>query len=250
VFYYDKDHTYYINGKRIKYSVSTVIKEFEPKFDSDGIATKFAKKHKLDKNKVLEDWDYKRDYASLKGNCLHKFIERYLDRAFVPLDKDKIEYFFRNEPSKKDVFYQEIADTVVHIKEFGDLWKTNYVSVKSEFVIGDEEYGVSGTIDNLSYNFINESLVIFDYKTNKNVTRVNKFFKRFKLPLEHLDHTLFNKYSLQLNAYKYILEKNTPFKIKRMILIWFNLDGYEEMEIPDMQNEVKIMFDYSKRFLQ
>ena len=111
-------------------------------------------------------------------------------------------------------------------------------------MVGDEESGICGTIDNLSYNKKTKELVIFDYKTNKEIKKKNPRDQTFLKPINYLSHCEYIKYSLQLNLYQYIIEKNSPFKVPKSYIVWVaNKQNYELMETLRLQKESEMLIE-------
>ena len=125
---------------------------------------------------------------------------------------------------------------------FYNWWKEDHILLKSEFVIGDSSSKVCGTIDNLSLNTKTNELVIFDYKTNKEIKRKNARNECLLDCLSHLQSCEYSKYSLQLSLYSYIIEKISSFKISDSYIVWVSGDnGYELIKSMDLKNEAKLV---------
>lgn len=235
--YYDEPHHYFINGVQMT-SATTLIGKFKNKFDSDGQAEKYANKHGLIKEEVLAEWDHKRDYSTIKGSAVHNYAENMLNNKVFPYDdsiarnrfgEDIVRPAYDKCTSLFDKFYQDS--------------RTNLVPLKSEFVIGDEELGICGMIDQLYWNKKSQKIEIWDWKTNKAINMKSVFRNKFKSPISHLDECEFNTYSLQLSLYKYIIEKNTNLKIGDVYFVWLfeGNDNYQVFKCQDMHKEIESM---------
>jgi len=86
----------------------------------------------------------------------------------------------------------------------------------------------------LFWNVKYKVLQLYDWKTNKDFT--------FEMKSRHLLGDLFmledcdlELYSLQLDLYKYIIEKNTGIKLGQSYLVWFshNNDSYQLIKTKD-----------------
>jgi ATP-dependent exoDNAse (exonuclease V) beta subunit len=169
------------------------------------------------------------------------------------LDRDSINLFFDKRKTFKfdnsvDLYYKEIAILIKNFINFYNWWKEEHILIKPEFVVGDKESGICGSIDNLSYNFITKELVIFDYKTNKEIKRKNPRKETLLKELKHLPQCEFSKYSLQLSLYSTIIEKVTTFKIPKSYIVWVNGEtNYELIECLDLKKESKIILDLHKK---
>jgi len=240
-----KSHKYLYKSEPFKYSVSQVIKKFEPEVDFDTIAGHIANREGFLKEDILSKWDYMREYASLKGSMIHTLAEKMLYKEIGYIEQSVVIDFFKQqqitniEKNVKD-FYLAVAQDISKLSKYFKSWKDDYFILRTEFVIGDIEHLIGGTIDNLAVNK-NNNLAIFDYKTNKKITKQNNYKQFFAPPLNHLSVCEYNKYCLQVNFYKYILEKYTPFFVEDMFIIWFNDDNKENVEVievPAMQDEI------------
>ena len=121
---------------------------------------------------------------------------------------------------------------IINFLNFYKWYDENYYFLKSEFVVGDEESGICGTIDNLSFHKKEKTLAIIDYKTNKNIRKEGFKGQKMLNDLSHLDDCELVKYSLQLHIYKYILEKHTEFEVSNLHIIWFPEDKEYEIINP------------------
>ena len=134
---------------------------------------------------------------------------------------------------------------------FNKFYEESYgklVPMKSEIIVGDDELGICGMVDQLFWNNKTNELQIWDWKTNKEIKRNNRW-QQFKEPLSHLDVCEFNTYSLQLSLYRYIIEKNTNIKLGDSYIVWFNEknNNYEPIKCRDYREEVKAMLkEYNK----
>ena len=68
-------------------------------------------------------------------------------------------------------------------------------------------------------------------------------YRKGKYPLNHIDDTNYWHYALQLNIYKFILEKNYMKAISSLYLVKLHPDqqNYEVIRIPDLTTEVNLM---------
>ena len=84
--FFEKNHTYTIDEKPAKTSVSGAIKKYEKEFEKDKVAGFVARKEGKTISEVLTEWDYKRDYSCHKGSEFHLFVENFLERRKIALD--------------------------------------------------------------------------------------------------------------------------------------------------------------------
>ena len=217
----DPDHSYFFKDRPCM-SVTEFIGSYKKPFPAEIIAAKYAKKHGLTKQEVLDDWEEKKVTAQVKGTEIHKYIEmKFCCRNYVPnldVDLGLIEMV--------DNFYKDT--------------KNKLIPIKQEFIVGDYTMGICGTIDSLFYNKKSNEIQIWDYKTNKDITYKSKYKKKMMDEVKHLEECEMNTYSLQLEIYKQIIERNTSLKVGKKFLCWFNEnnDNYKIIETIELKDEV------------
>ncbi len=245
--FFDKNHTYIINQTPAKLSVSGLIKNYEKPFEKQKIAKLVAFRSNRSVEDVLLEWDFLKDYSCHKGSEFHNFVENYFHRKQVTINKDAIVNFFEKrknfyKPNSIQMYYEEMAHLIKNFLNFYDWWKQDHILLKTEFVIGDEDSSICGTIDNLSYNKKTNELVIFDYKTNKQIKRKNSRNDTFLAPIQHLSHCEYIKYSLQLNLYQHIFEKKSKFLIPKSYIVWVaSKKNYDLIETLYLRKEAQML---------
>ena len=252
ILFIEKNHSYKIDSELANFSVSGLIKKYEKEFDSQKIARFVAKKEKTTIENVLEKWDFSRDYSCHKGSEFHKFVENFLYRKQISIDRDSINSFFESRKkfmSENSIseYCSDLKNSIKNFINFYNWWKQDHILIKSEFVIGDKKSSVCGTIDNLSYNKKTNELVIFDYKTNKEIKRKNQYGEKLLYNLNHLDNCEYSKYSLQLSLYSTIIENVTSFEVPKSYIVWVSgKDGYELIECENLKKESQLLLDNSE----
>jgi ATP-dependent exoDNAse (exonuclease V) beta subunit len=242
----EKNHSYKIGEVTANYSVTKLLKKYEKPFDSDKISERVARKKGVLKEDVLKEWDFKRDYSTHKGSEFHLFAENYLQRRQIQIDQEAIKNFLfeRGEDIFVEDYYKEVALLVKNFLQFYEWWKKDYILLKTEFVIGDKEKMVCGTIDNLSYNRKTKQLAIFDYKTNKKIETSSQYGNKLLAPFEYLQSCELVKYSLQLWLYKIMIEKNTSFEVEPPAIVWVaGSNGYELIPTLDLKKEAEYILE-------
>ena len=246
--FYGKNHTYKIDGEITSSSVTRFLNLFTPFFDRDKIALNVAKRNNVDLQTVLNEWEYEKEVACLKGTIFHNYIDNYLHNKISPINKTEILEFYKGDETVADAFMIKVAKLILQFEKFYKYYDEKFIHFKSEFVVGDiSDTRICGTIDNLSLCRHTNDLYIVDYKTNKKFTEKNTFGKYLTGPVSYLEDTKMNVYGLQLHMYKYIVEKYTDFKVK-CIIVWFNEnnDTYKLFTPPDFSEEIVKMIDFYK----
>lgn len=250
--FFSKNHTYTINDTPAKTSVSGLLKKYEKPFEKNKVATYVAERDQKSVESVLAEWEFAKDYSCHKGSEFHLFVENYFNRKQTTIDAKALKNFYKeNENFYKDTsiseYYTELAHLIKNFLNFYNWWKKDHILLKSEFVVGDKESGICGTIDNLSYNKETNELVIFDYKTNKEIKKKNPRDDTFLQPIQYLSQCEYIKYSLQLCLYQIIIERNSNFKVPKSYIVWVaNKENYELMETLNLRKEAEMLLDQHK----
>ena len=238
--FYDGPHEYFIDGKKQK-SVTTFIGEFKKPFDEDYWSARKAKELGVTQEELLKEWAFKRDSACDRGSCLHAYAENYLNNKVFPWEPEK--YIARYG---KKAALNAISTPLDKLREmfqtFYEESSRSLIPIKSELVVGDEELGICGMVDQLYFNKKSGKLEIWDWKTNKEIKRKNQW-ERYDTPINHLEVCEFNTYSLQLSMYKYLIEKITSIRLGDSYIVWFNQqnDSYQCIRCQDFAHEVSQM---------
>jgi hypothetical protein len=226
-------HQYYLNGKNVR-SVSKTIDLFVVPFDSWGQAQSCYEKYYEDPTspyyhmtakEIKKSWDDNNRNANDQGTLAHAFGENAMH--YMVGDYDAMDPMFR-ERIVDGKYYAKDGFEEAIVKFWNDL-PDEYVPVMVESRVyatcGTDNPVYAGTFDLLMYSTVpgKEGLVIFDYKTNKDLYK-NFKEKKLKLPFEKmLDHPK-NHYELQQALYENALnEIGQDVKGKR--LIWLKNDG-------------------------
>lgn len=235
--FFESDHHYECNGERVGMSVTRLISEYENEFDRLGVAEKCSIKQNRPIQEILDEWDYKANFACEKGSTCHEYAQSLWSGEkwnYLPFD-NSLPY----EKAVKEICNQAIKFKYDYSEQLEHL--------QDEFVIGSEEYDIASAIDHLFVNKFTGGLVLADYKTNSVLKGYNddlknrKYTKKMKVPLNHLEDDALHHYYLQLSIYKFLLEKYTKLKVEEMFIVYFteNNDDYEIIEIPYLEEEAK-----------
>ena len=98
-------------------------------------------------------------------------------------------------------------------------------------MVWDTELKFAGSID-MIYRNPDGTLDIYDWKRAKEIQKNSHFNKWSTNPLiSHLPDTNFWHYSLQLNTYKAIIERNYGKKVKNLYLVLLSLEVLEDCKL-------------------
>ena len=235
-------HIYTVKGKQDYTSVTTWNHSHFAHFDSEKTIEKIISSGKTEDKKskyygmtresILESWEKNRVEASTAGTKTHYNIECYYNGLEV--DDDSIEYaYFKN--FKRD--------------------NENLKAYRTEWCVFDEDLKLSGSIDMVFYDEETKKYCIYDWKRSKGIEYDNNYGKMAITEcINHLPDTNFWHYSLQLNIYKYILEKNYGIEIDKLCLVVLHPDhplgNYEVIKVDVLEREVKDLCEYRKNQLK
>ena len=236
-------HEYSVDGKKIKISVTGLIEKFFPKFDSEYWSNKKAMERiqieggnltddniKNVKKEILSEWELNRKEAADKGTLLHEKIEDYYNDINNEHDLPEFHYFKQ------------------FIKKYPTL-----NPYKTEWRIFDSELSIAGSID-MVYEKNNGDLFLFDWKRSTKIVNDAGYLieSNFDYGFDELSHIAdngYNKYSLQLNLYKYILETNYGKTISSMNLLILhpNYHTFFHLQIPNLEKETKFLIEEARK---
>lgn len=220
-------HEYRVNEKELK-PVSNIVGEFKEPFDTEGIATKYAKKHGRTKEAVIAQWKGINDEANELGHTTHRFGEDY---AYA-------KYF---DSSDLSVFIPVNSHQKAVIKYWDEL--PHYLMpVSLELKMYSKLFDFAGTCDVLLYNSNTGRFILADYKTNKDIFK--NFAGNVMLPPFHymLDMP-YNHYQLQLSLYHMLMEE-AGYEIEDRVIIWLLPDGtYKLYSTGDFRKMLKNYFN-------
>ena len=232
----EEQHIYTINGDSNYISVTTWVHNHFEKFDADEIINKMMNSKYWYKNKyygktineIKQLWENNRINAAELGTKLHYDIEAYYNN--YPQDNYSIEY----------KYFINFNENNNHLKPY-----------RTEWMIYDEELKIAGSIDMVFINDDN-SLMIYDWKRSKNIIKTKSFltFSNNEV-ISHIPDTNFWHYSIQLNTYKAIIEKNYNKIINKMVLVCLHPDNndYIIYNVPNLQDEILSLFNIRRNQL-
>jgi len=209
VFFNDKYHTYSIGNKKLM-SVTKYISQFKIPFDSDRIAGKYAKKHKLIKSEVLKMWRDKGSKAATMGTFIHKIFEDFILGNELDVNKDYPKY----DTAKKIIV---------------DLFLSNKLQpIETEYIVYNNKY--AGQVDCIARD-TNSNYYILDWKTNEKINFSNKW-QSMTGKYSHLDDCSYNHYSIQLSMYKSMCKE---YDIKDCFIVHLKENSYELIKSLDIK---------------
>jgi len=233
----EEGHQYSIHGSSEHYiSVTTFVHEWFEPFDAKKSITKMmlgrrwktSKYYGKSSEEIEKEWEDKRNDASTKGTLLHKCIEDFYNETPPPLSYVRpveFNYFLEFHESR----------VVPSLKPY-----------RTEWMVYDEESQIAGSID-MVYEDASGYYHIYDWKRTAELVEDN-MHQKGKFPLQDLPDTNYWRYCVQLNLYKYILEKHYGKKVKTMYLVCFHptRSSYHHREVCDLQPLIRLLITKRK----
>jgi hypothetical protein len=222
VTYYDEPHKYFLDGKEL-ISVTTLIGKYVTEFNEGYWAGVKSKQFNVPPKDVKHGWKYINRIGTERGSIIHDYAENLFNNKIFPYEYDRILKMFGDDPLNPS--YKKVKS---HVDKFYQYSQGRLIPIKTELVVFDREYGIGGMVDLLFWNVKAQEFQIWDWKTNKDFEGWNPITKyeveegksNFKGPLAFLKDNDINHYSLQLDTYKHIIEKNTGIKLGKSYLLW------------------------------
>lgn len=216
-------HTYMVNGKVLD-SVTSLVTNSFPKFDTEEQAKHVASRNGMDIQEVIEMWEKKGKQSREQGTLLHEKIEKY----------------YQGIDSPDDPAFQLF-------KQFAR--KITLKPYRTEWGVYDNDLGIAGSIDFVDCQ--NGEYSIYDWKRSDKLVanglpvKNNKYGEKGNYPFEHLDNSPYYHYALQLSIYKYILERNYGIKVVHLRLGIFHPSYVKPylLEMPYLGDEVNCLFN-------
>lgn len=241
ILFKELEHEYIIDNSNDKYiSVTTLIKSFFPKFNADLIIDNWMnnpqkwihnKYYGKTKEEIKEEWSSKGSQSASLGTLLHLSIENFYNQTSQTID-----------PSIEKEYQYFLDFQSNHVL-------SNLIPYRTEWYIFDEDYKIAGSID-MVFKDNDNKYHIYDWKRTIGIKKNNPFKNGF-FPCHDLDDSNYNHYSLQLNLYKFILEKNYDITIESMNLVCLypSNSSFIIEHVPNLQFKIKLMLDYFQSHL-
>ena len=233
----EKTHTYYIRGKSEGYvSTTGFVHAFFPHFDADAVIKQMMASTNWSKSKyfgktaeeISTEWSTSGAESSGKGTNMHLAIEQWLNGATNLIDTDILK--------------------TSEWQYFQNFWRDYYEKLepyRMEWEVFDEEHKLSGSIDAVFKNKEDGTYVIYDWKRSKEIKMKAYKGEAGYAPLDHLENVNYWHYTMQLNVYKWFLEKHYGLKISGLYLIILhpNNKNYVRYQLNILEDEVQSMLD-------
>lgn len=251
--FYERDHIYLLNGKRLA-SVSSIGSRFESKpFDTDLQAELYAARKGMTAQYWKDKWTCNSFRATSLGTKSHEFGEslaylkaghpEFIRPSVIKQYLEKLNYLAPIHPKEEAVekFLDELP-SCYHLV----LNEARVYSGKNSDESRNLKERICGTFDML-YFYDGEGddekagFVVFDYKTNKDL--FSEYNERNHVMLKHPFQDLFQEsygeYTIQLSLYALMLEDIGINVLDRRI-VWLKDDAsYEIVPLEDVSERLR-----------
>lgn len=235
----ETNHIYNIRGNTSYISTTTLIQQFYKKFDADVIIKKMRtgknwnvnhKNYFMTDDQIKESWELKKNTSATTGTLIHYNIECYYNQLEMQNQSEYIEltHHFPN--------YLHYIDTV-----------KKYTAYRTEWLVYDDLLQLAGSVDMVYQVHPDNSneIAIYDWKCIGEMKLTNPYDKMLP-PLNHLPDTNYWHYVIQLNIYKYMLEKWYGKIVKEMVLVVLHNSNstYMLYDVPFLKKEIDDIMNY------
>ena len=231
--FYDVGHRYEItidptdDGTKKYTSVTTWNHSHFPKFDSDKVISQIFNGKKwnntnkywgMTAKQIKDMWSKNGQSVAQAGTDMHYQIECFMNMVICG----------NNKPSHADLLahYNATRDLTLEVSEewgfFLQFVKDypDFIPYRTEWTIFDETVRVAGSIDMIYQNTDDGTLSIYDWKRCKDINPENNWNQFATNPmLLHIPDTNYWHYTLQLNTYKKLLERQYDVQIRDLVLV-------------------------------
>lgn len=188
----------------------------------------FYRKHVTAQIKAA--WEKNRVEASGLGTKMHELIEHFFNGLITPVEMEQLAQE-QPELAQFVAFYRQRVEGKLDAR-------------RTELRVFDRVHRLAGSIDMLFHKRgePENEWVMFDWKRSKEIKRENRWENGFP-PFENYPNCNYWHYALQLNTYKWVIERNTSIKITSMHLGVFhpNQSTFQVIDAPFMQDQVSQM---------
>jgi len=226
----EESHTYTIDGARAGWTSCTgFLHNFFGHFDADAVIAKMMSSSKWYESKyygmtaeaIKKQWSDKGKASSEAGTRMHLDIEHFynaLPAAWAHSGPRAVDVPTGLTAMKEEDGWNAAAGAEWdYFKDYQTAYGSRFEPFRTEWLVFDEEHKVAGSID-MVYKKTDGTLAIYDWKRIEEVKTENRFQSGLG-PVSHLPDTNYWHYSLQLNVYRYILQKHYGYTVSELALV-------------------------------
>jgi len=226
-------HIYTIAGDSSYKSVTTWNKYHFAIFDADLIIEKIQNSNKsslqgrskttyygMSNDEIKATWEKARNL----GTELHRYIECFYNKCGKEINSIEYKYFLK------------FAKDYSYLKPY-----------RTEWMIYDEKLKLAGSID-MVFEKDDGTLAIYDWKRSREIRKTSNNWALTDC-ISHLPDCNFWHYSLQLNIYKAILERNYNRIVSELYLVCLheNNSSYRRIKVPILTEEINSLLQLREK---
>lgn len=195
----------------------------------EGFHTMYANHGTPFKSEEIKDhWSQYGKEAANRGTWMHYLVELWLNRCPVSLASPEMQLF--------EAFVRELQE----LRAYRTEWQ----------IFGEQEF-LAGSIDFVASD-VDGNLVLFDWKRTKDLGSKyeNRFGEIMFSPLQHISDCCGQHYRLQLNCYRYLLQKYYGVIVSQMYVVGLNPDNGAKAyvdNVPVMESETEALMAWQRQ---
>jgi hypothetical protein len=191
----------------------------------------------------MAEWNANGKAASEAGTAMHLAIEQFLHGS-----PEQISEEVKTTPEWR-YFMKFWADCGGDLEPYRSEWEVFTDSLEHQK--GERKIKLCGSIDMVFRRKSDGKFVIYDWKRSKEIKAENPFGTGLA-PLDHLPDTNYWHYTLQLNVYKWMLEKYYGLEVADLYLVILHPDNpsYRRMRLNILEDEVEDMIECRRRAVE
>jgi hypothetical protein len=224
----EETHIYTIDGVRNGWTSCTgFLGNFFDHFDPDAAIKKMMASPKwyaspyfgMTPDAIKKQWSDKGTASSTAGTRMHLDIEHFYNGMPVGWTDGSKRYGLEEGFAglAVDEWVPEPGSEWDYFCDYQTQYAKDFEPFRTEWLVFDEEHKVAGSID-MVYKKPDGTLAIYDWKRVHDVKTENKWQSGLG-PISHLPDTNYWHYSLQLNVYRYILQKYYGVVVSELALV-------------------------------
>ena len=234
IVFYEGPHIYIVKGEGGYTSVTTWNHSHFPHFDQEATIDKIMnnsrkndpnyKYYNMTREQIADSWEQNRVAASSAGTQTHFNIECYYNEIEQP--DESLEY----------IYFKNFVHDHPHLQAY-----------RTEWCVYHEELKLSGSIDMLFKDTNTGEFKIYDWKRSKGIDYEHMYGESATTPcIQHMPHTNYWHYSLQLNVYRRILKDKYDIDVTELALVVLHPDhpnkNYEVIKVNIMDAEINALW--------
>jgi len=255
----EESHTYTIDGVKKGWTSCTgFLHNFFGHFDADAVIAKMMASpnwitkpyYGMTAEQIKKQWADKGAASSAAGTRMHLDIEHFYNALPVaPKDQPLTSEEDYTRVLEVDKWLPNISDEWTYFRNYHADIGSKFAPFRTEWLVFDEEFRVAGSVD-MVYMKPDGTLAIYDWKRAESIKEDNKWQSGLG-PVDHLPDTNYWHYSLQLNVYRYIIQKYYGFTVSELALVILHPINptYKVMKLNLMDEEVAGMMAARKAAL-